>query len=196
MSKPKVRMEAFYPKNFAVKFVIKTPVLLWRLGCGPLIGRLIMLITTTGSKSGLPRRTPVEYYSLGKQKYVTCGFGAKAAWYKNIRADAHVTIQTSSGTEKMLARRVTSDSEVKEVFQLFRQHDPLLLNWYLQSLDIEPNEDDVVKNKEKIYWITFDLTTEPTPPAVKMDLVWVWLVLLLCIGGITIASTRRLNFEK
>jgi len=34
---------------------------LYALGLGRLIGRLILLLTTTGRKSGLPRVTPLQY---------------------------------------------------------------------------------------------------------------------------------------
>lgn len=37
------------------------PQILCALGLGPLIGRLILLLTTTGRKSGRPRVTPLQY---------------------------------------------------------------------------------------------------------------------------------------
>ena len=37
------------------------PQLLYSLGLGPIYGRLVLLLTTTGRKSGLPRVTPLQY---------------------------------------------------------------------------------------------------------------------------------------
>ena len=63
---------------------------LWRLGfrkwmniCPPIIGR-VMVITHIGRKSGLQRRTPVNYTIVENQIYCMAGFGAVADWYQNM----------------------------------------------------------------------------------------------------------------
>lgn len=54
-----------YPTGTPLKYLYKTPILLYRMGLGPVIGRLFMIITTTGRKSGLPRRTAIEFHQYG-----------------------------------------------------------------------------------------------------------------------------------
>lgn len=178
-----------YPGSGWLKFAVKAPITLWRLGLGPIVGKVSMLITTTGRKSGLPRRTMVEYHSLAGKKYVPCAFGARADWYKNIAADPRVTIQTADGTESMIATRVTDDEELIAVYELFKRRDPVLLNWYLQSLDIQPDPADIIAKKDRIYWLRFDPTDEATPPPLEADLKWVWLVALA--GLLTFWLGRR-----
>jgi len=34
---------------------------LYAVGLGPVVGRLVLLLTTTGRKTGLPRVTPLQY---------------------------------------------------------------------------------------------------------------------------------------
>ena len=70
----------------------------WRLGLGGMIngcpkvmGR-IMVLTTVGRKSGLFRRTPVNYAILDDEVYCTAGFGATTDWYRNVQADPQVEI--------------------------------------------------------------------------------------------------------
>jgi deazaflavin-dependent oxidoreductase (nitroreductase family) len=174
-----------YPGGGWLKFGVKAPITLWRLGLGPVIGKVLMLITTTGRKSGLPRRTMVEYHTLpagdlpvSGKKYAPSAFGPKADWYKNIAADPRVTIQTADGAEGAIATRVTDDDELVAVFELFRRRDPVVLNWYLGSLDIQPDPADIVARKDRIYWLRFDPTDEVTPPPLEVDLKWVWLVVL------------------
>jgi len=164
-----------YPTGGWRKAMFKYPVYLWRLGFGPLMGKLFVLITTTGRKSGLPRRTLTEYHSLNGKKYTPSGFGRRAQWYKNIEVDPHITIQTDAGTEGVIAVRVTEDSEVLELVDVMEKKDGVAMrNLYLNALEIEPTPEDILAKKDRMYWLRFDPTDEPTPPPQNADLVWIW----------------------
>src|SRR5690242_12710049 len=63
----------------------KGPVLLWRLGLGRLLDRWLMIMTTTGRKSGLPRRTAIQFFTYHGRRYVYGAHGAQADWYRNIQ---------------------------------------------------------------------------------------------------------------
>ena len=162
-----------YPQGGWRKTLWKAPIQLWRLGLAPIIGHHTMLITQTGRKSGLPRRTMVEYHRIDGTKYAPCAFGKRAHWYKNIEADPLVTIQSAHGVESATAHRVTDDQEVIDVYELFKRRDPPLLNWYIDSLDIRHDHADIIAKKDRIYWIRFDPTDEPSPPPLEADLNWV-----------------------
>ena len=43
------------------KWLFKMPILQYKLGMGWMIGKYVLLLTTTGRKSGQPRHTPLEY---------------------------------------------------------------------------------------------------------------------------------------
>jgi len=177
--KPKQSMQAFYPRQKWAKWMVKLPLYLWRLGLGPVSGKIFLVLTTTGRKSGLPRHTMVEYHVVNGKKVAPCAFGEKSQWYKNIQADPRVTVQTADGTERMRAVRVTDDEELRAIFDTLQRRDPALLNWYLQSLGIEPTAEAVIANKERVYFIRFDPTDEPTPPGLEVDLAWLWPAILL-----------------
>lgn len=72
---------------------------MWRLGLGPWInawpavGGRIMVISHTGRRTGLKRRTPVNYAPVGEAIYCTAGFGRHTDWYRNLAADPHVEVQ-------------------------------------------------------------------------------------------------------
>lgn len=112
-------------------------------------------------------------------KYVACAFGARAQYYQNIVADPRVTIQTSDGTESVLATRVTDGEELLAVYDVFKRRDPLLLLWYLDSLGVKPEADDVLANKERLYFLRFEPADEVTPSGLEVDLAWLWTVALL-----------------
>ncbi len=158
-----------YPTQPTVRKLAKTPVFLWRMGLGPLLGRLFMILTTTGRKSGLPRRTPLEYHKLAGRKYIFVGW-PNSDWYKNIQADPHVTIQTADGSESMLARRLTSDEELSEAYDMFEQ------TAFMQTMErvfgVEIDKASFLKDKDTYHILTFDPTGEPTPPPQPVDLPW------------------------
>jgi deazaflavin-dependent oxidoreductase (nitroreductase family) len=161
--------------------LFRAPLIAWRLGMGPVTGKLFLVLTTTGRKSGLPRHTMVEYYSIDGVKYAACAFGARAQYYKNIAADPRVTIQSADGTESALAKRVTDGEELLAVYELFKRRDPPLLLWYLDSLGIKPEAEDILANKERLHFLRFEPVEEGTPPGLEVDLAWLWPVALLAV---------------
>jgi deazaflavin-dependent oxidoreductase (nitroreductase family) len=171
-----------YPPSYWHRLLFKAPITLWRLGLGWLVGWVLMLITHTGRKTGLPRRTMVEYHSLNGVKYAPCAFGVRSDWYRNVALNPYVVIQTLHRTERAKAIRVTDNHELLRVFALFLRRDPPLTKAYLQSLGIQPEPAAVLANKDRIYWLRFDPTDEPTPQPLKADLAWIWLLALA--GGL------------
>ncbi|HET6444158.1 MAG TPA: nitroreductase family deazaflavin-dependent oxidoreductase [candidate division Zixibacteria bacterium] len=180
-----------YPQSGLHKALFKWPVHLWRLGLAPLIGHHMMLITHTGRKTGLPRRTMTESYTLGDKKYSPCAFGPRAQWYQNIAVDPRVTIQTADGAESATAVRVTDGDEILSLFDAIGNRAQPMLDLYLEFLDMEPEPADIVAKKDRAYWLRFDPTDEPTPPPLDADLVWIWPVVLFAAVGILLAGRKK-----
>ena len=67
---------------------------MFRLGLGPYISNpytgYIMVLTTTGRRSGLPRRNPVNYAMGDGEVYCLVGFGQRSDWFQNILANPDV----------------------------------------------------------------------------------------------------------
>lgn len=166
-------MSRAYPDREWKRALYRVPLLLWRMGLGPLLGRTLMIITATGRTSGLPRRTMVEYHRFGGKKVVPCAFGERAQWYRNISADPHVTIQTADGVERVRARRITDPEEMIESYHLLHARNPTMLDAYLRMLGVRSDSADVAAKRDCIYWLTFEPTDAPTPPPLDADLRWV-----------------------
>ncbi|MBX0329460.1 nitroreductase family deazaflavin-dependent oxidoreductase [Oscillochloris sp. ZM17-4] len=101
MSTPRDRIERALRQGF--RLLNRLMVLLWRLGLGPslsltptITGRYLVL-THTGRKSGLPRRTPLNYAWIDGTIYVTAGFGPVSDWYRNLLAHPQVEIWLPDG---------------------------------------------------------------------------------------------------
>ncbi len=78
---------------------------------GPFAGTPLLLLTTTGAKSGAARTKPLAYLSEGGQIYVFAGNrGAPTnpSWYHNLVAHPDVTVEV--GTETFEARAIVVDS--------------------------------------------------------------------------------------
>lgn len=161
-------------------WAFKSPLILWRMGLGPVMGHIFSLITVKGRKSGLPRHVLTEYLRDGDSLYVFCAYGEKSQWYKNLMADPRATVQTWKSPEPMKASLVADDDEILRVVDGFRPRDPLTLQWYFDNkgIDLNSNE-DILANKEQIDIFRFDPTDEPTPLPLTVDLAWIWPLLLL-----------------
>ncbi|NNJ12783.1 nitroreductase family deazaflavin-dependent oxidoreductase [Chloroflexales bacterium ZM16-3] len=55
------------------------------------------MLTHTGRKSGMARRTPLNYARVDATIYVTAGFGPISDWYRNILAEPQVEIWLPDG---------------------------------------------------------------------------------------------------
>lgn len=72
---------------------------------GPFKGRPLLLLTTTGAKSGESRTTPLVYTRDGDRVVIIASMGGAPkhpAWFLNLRANPAATIEI--GTEKFAAR--------------------------------------------------------------------------------------------
>ncbi len=78
-------------------------LLLWRLGMGrwmevwPKVGGRIMVLVHTGRKTGLRRRTPVNFTRQDGDIIIVAGFGEAADWYRNIKHNPEVEVWLPDG---------------------------------------------------------------------------------------------------
>ncbi len=79
-----------------LKYLSRFHIGLWRLGLGPWIGlrpdvwSRIMVLTHTGRKSGLPRRTALNYALVDDEIY--CMAWAGSDWYRNLVQNPQVEV--------------------------------------------------------------------------------------------------------
>ena len=75
---------------------------------GPFAGRKLLLLHTTGAKSGKVRVNPLAYQDLGGGRLAV--FGSKAGaptnpdWFHNVKANPRVTVEVGSTTLQATAR--------------------------------------------------------------------------------------------
>ncbi len=92
---------------------------------GRYAGRPMMLLTTTGAKSGEERITPLNYSADGTRIVVIASRGGAPThpdWYRNLVANPEVTVEV--GTDKYRARARTAQEP--ERTRLFDQQAALM----------------------------------------------------------------------
>ena len=76
----------------------------------------ILLLTTTGRKSGQPRTTPLNHYNDGDRIVLIAsnnGSDHDPAWYLNVRDNPTVTIQRGGATETRTTRVATPEEKAE-----------------------------------------------------------------------------------
>jgi deazaflavin-dependent oxidoreductase (nitroreductase family) len=88
---------------------------------GMFVGRPMIILTTTGAKSGRRRSTPLTYSRDGDRYVIVASQGGASshpAWYHNLEADPHVTAEV--GGETFQARATVADEPERR--RLYDQH--------------------------------------------------------------------------
>ena len=76
---------------------------------GPFAGRRLLVLTTTGARSGLPRTSPLAYTRDGEAYVVIASKGGAPthpAWYHNLLAHPMVTVEVDGRRFRALAEPV------------------------------------------------------------------------------------------
>jgi deazaflavin-dependent oxidoreductase (nitroreductase family) len=73
-------------------------------------GRCVLLLTTRGRRSGLPRTTAVSFMPVDNHYVVFSGWGVGSNWYRNVLVNPQVTIKVGRGVMRATARVVEDPS--------------------------------------------------------------------------------------
>lgn len=127
-----------------LRLVGKLNVPLYRLSGGRVGGKVgrgpVLLLTTTGRKSGEPRTAPVLYLADGDRFVVintNAGNAKTPAWSLNLRADPDAEVEVRRKRIKVRARL----AEGEERAELWRRHMQQYSGWdyYESKLDRQPS---------------------------------------------------------
>jgi deazaflavin-dependent oxidoreductase (nitroreductase family) len=124
----------------------------YSLGLGPIIGRLVLLLTTTGRKSGLPRVTPLQYEEENGVIYVAAARGQQADWFRNIVANPHVEVQVKANRFHGVAEPITDPARIADFLELRLRRHPRMIGAMLRShgLPAQPNRTQLEQLAAKI----------------------------------------------
>jgi deazaflavin-dependent oxidoreductase (nitroreductase family) len=76
---------------------------------GPFEGNELLLLTTTGAKSGVPRVAPLSWRHIDGKLLIIAGYGGadvNPAWVYNLRANPQARIEVGSESYDVVAREI------------------------------------------------------------------------------------------
>ncbi len=100
--------------RFVWKFLRVVPVFAYAIGLGPLIGRLVLLLTTIGRKSGQPRVTPLVYEERDGVFLIASARGPEADWLHNIQRNPNIQVRVGRRQFAARAELVTDATKIAD----------------------------------------------------------------------------------
>ena len=128
-----------------MRIIKRPPQVLYAIGLGPLYGRLVLLLTTTGRKSGLPRVTPLQYEEIDGAFLVGSARGDQADWFRNIVADPRVAVRVRSRSFSGIAEPVTDPGRVADFIEYRLRRHPKMVGAIMrrEGLPQDPSRADL-----------------------------------------------------
>jgi deazaflavin-dependent oxidoreductase (nitroreductase family) len=108
------------PPPRMAKWILNLQVGLLRARIIPPLNKALMVLTTTGRKSGKQHSIPIGYIPDG-DTILTFNIGGQSNWYKNVLANGNATLEISG--EKIAARGepLTAPHEIRRAIDVYRQ---------------------------------------------------------------------------
>nr|WP_245849307.1 nitroreductase family deazaflavin-dependent oxidoreductase [Mycobacterium palustre] len=105
---------------------MRAPVWLYKARAGALFGSRFVMVEHVGRKSGAPRHAVLEVvdHPAPDRYVVASGFGPKAQWFLNIRANPRVRVYAGSRAPRPAAARVLDQQEADRTLAAYRARHP------------------------------------------------------------------------
>jgi deazaflavin-dependent oxidoreductase (nitroreductase family) len=97
----------------------------YQRGIGP--AKVVLLLTTTGRKTGLPRVTPLQYEEQDGVYYIGSARGDQADWFRNIQACSKIEVQIKGKRFSGQAEAITDPVRIADFFELRLKRHPFMM---------------------------------------------------------------------
>jgi deazaflavin-dependent oxidoreductase (nitroreductase family) len=108
------------PANLVQKGMVQTHRAIFRASKGRLGGKMgkapVLLLTTTGRKSGQPRTSPLFFQPDGDRLVIIASNGGSSrhpSWYLNLLANPDVTVELEGQSRQMRVRTASDDERAR-----------------------------------------------------------------------------------
>ncbi|WP_446221682.1 nitroreductase family deazaflavin-dependent oxidoreductase [Nocardia sp. IBHARD005] len=101
-------------------------------------GKPVILLTTTGAKSGKLRKTPLMRVEHDGEYAIVASLGGapkNPVWYHNVKADPHVELRDGTTTKDYTAREVSGDERAQ---------------WWERAIAVWPDYDEYTKKTDRV----------------------------------------------
>ncbi len=122
-----------------LRAIKRPPQFLYAIGLGPIYGRLVLLLTTRGRKTGRPRVTPLQYEKIDGVFHVASARGDRADWFRNIVADPRVEVRVRSRRFAGIAEPITDPGRVADFLEYRLQRHPRMVGAIMRREGLPKN---------------------------------------------------------
>ena len=116
-----------------MKNIQKIHCVLYAIGLGPLIGRIILLLITTGRRSGKKRVTPLQYEMIGCDYYLGSARGTKSDWVRNIQLDPQVEVHVGAKHFYGTAEVISNPSKFADFMEVRLERHPRMIGLIMEK---------------------------------------------------------------
>lgn len=118
---------------------------MYAIGLGPLIGRIFLLLTTTGRKSGKRRVTPLQYEEIDGVLYIAAARGQSADWFRNLKANPCVEVRVKNRDFVGYAEPIIDPARIADYLEIRLQRHPRMIGamMKLHHLPPKPSRDQL-----------------------------------------------------
>ena len=113
------------PPRGISRLLFRTPIWLYKLNLGWMMGNRFLKITHTGRVSGEPRHLVLEvvkYEPSSETYYIAAAWGEQSDWVKNIRANPRVEVQVGRRKMDMVAGQLTPEQGEIVILDYAQRH--------------------------------------------------------------------------
>jgi len=125
--------------RFVYRMLKLPPQVAYAVGLGPLIGGLVLLLTTTGRRTGKRRVTPLQYEEEGGRIYLGAARGQEADWFRNIVANPQVEVRVAARRFAGLAEAITDPAPIADFLELRLRRHPRMVGAMLRAEGLSRN---------------------------------------------------------
>lgn len=123
---------------FVLRMMRLPPRLIYGIGLGTIMGRLVLLLTTRGRKTGKQHVTPLQFERDGDRLLLGSMRGEEADWYRNIVADPHVGIQLGKHQFEAVAEPIKDPEQITDFLELRLSRRPRMIASMLRAEGLAP----------------------------------------------------------
>jgi deazaflavin-dependent oxidoreductase (nitroreductase family) len=116
---------AVFSRLLKTRWLVRTPIWLYRMRLGFVLGHRMLLLEHVGRRSGQRRYAVLEVVERsGADTYViVSGFGERAQWYRNVKANPHVRVSVGFRCETpAVANQLSREAAAETLDRYARGH--------------------------------------------------------------------------
>jgi len=96
------------------------------------MGRLVLLLTTTGRKTGRQHTIGLQYELIDGNYYVGAADGVNADWYRNILKNPTIQIQVGAQIIPAIAEMITDAEKITDYLEYRLNRHPMMIRMILR----------------------------------------------------------------